>query len=57
MDEEKYNLQCTGEQYRILTHIAKLHGFVYPRGTAHAGKMDTKETIGYLLQNFQDKIA
>jgi len=57
MDEEKYNLQVTGEQYRILTHIAKINGFVYPKGTAHQGKMNTQETIGYLLQNFQEKIS
>jgi hypothetical protein len=57
MEEERFHLQVTGEQYRILTHIAKINGFVHPKGTVHAGKMNTQETIGYLLQNYQDKIA
>lgn len=55
--EPKRVIGIFDSDYEALKAIANKNGFVYPEGHTHAGKMDSAQTVEYLVKNFSDKIA
>jgi hypothetical protein len=57
MVEPKRVITIDESEFNSLTAIAHRNGFVYPEGHTHAGKMNTAQTVKYLIQNFEAPIA
>jgi hypothetical protein len=57
MIEPKRVITIDESEFNSLTLIARKRGYVYPRGHTHAGKMNTAQTVKYLIHNFEAPIA
>ena len=55
--EPKRIISVNESDFNVMTHIAKMNGFVYPEGHTSAGKMISSKVVEYLIKNFQEPIA